>query len=142
MTPAKRKHNFKGGSITNHGYRIQYVGKDHHLADVRGYAYEHRLEAEKKIGRQLEPGEIVHHADENPLNNAHDNLIVTKDMAAHRLLHRKASSNLQLPGEENPLIDCDCGCGKTFLKFDNLKRPRRYMTGHNLRPEKRANLLP
>src|SRR5205809_93254 len=35
------------------GYILLFVGKDHHLADVRGYAYEHRIVAEQAIGRQL-----------------------------------------------------------------------------------------
>ena len=48
----KRHPNFKGGAITDpRGYKLVFVGKKHHLADVRGYAYEHRLLAEKKLGR-------------------------------------------------------------------------------------------
>lgn len=133
----KRNHNYKGGSITEHGYRVQYVGKDHHLADVRGYAYEHRLEAEKKIGRRLEPGEIVHHDDEDKLNNAPDNLKIVQGVGGHRLLHRKASSQLRLPEEANPQIPCACGCGQLFFKFDRLNRPRRYVSGHNIRPAKK-----
>lgn len=43
------------------GYVLVYVGKKHHLADVRGYAYQHRLEAEKQLGRRLRKGEEVHH---------------------------------------------------------------------------------
>jgi hypothetical protein len=38
--------NWKGGkTVTSRGYVLVWVGKDHPLADVRGYAYEHRLVA-------------------------------------------------------------------------------------------------
>lgn len=44
--------NWKGGrSIASNGYMLVRVGLSHHLADVRGYAYEHRLVAEQKIGQ-------------------------------------------------------------------------------------------
>src|SRR4051812_41815968 len=43
--------NWRGGrSIASNGYIIVRVGVGHHLADVRGYAYEHRLVAEQKLG--------------------------------------------------------------------------------------------
>lgn len=49
----------------------------------------HRIEAEKKIGRKLKPGEVVHHKDNNKLNNAHDNLEVLSSQAEHARLHAK-----------------------------------------------------
>ena len=42
---------WKGGrTVASNGYILIRVGKEHHLADVRGYAYEHRLIAETKLG--------------------------------------------------------------------------------------------
>lgn len=38
--------------------------------------HEHRVVAERKLGRELLPGEIVHHIDGNVRNNAPDNLRV------------------------------------------------------------------
>ena len=49
--------------------------------------YEHRIEAETKIGRRLLPGEEVHHIDENRLNNHPSNLLVFKTKADHRRHH-------------------------------------------------------
>ena len=47
----------------------------------------HRVVAEKKIGRSLKPGEIVHHKDENKLNNSPDNLKVLPNQAEHARIH-------------------------------------------------------
>src|SRR3954449_2549914 len=37
---------------------------------------EHRLIVEEREGRKLLPGEVVHHVDDNPLNNDPDNLVI------------------------------------------------------------------
>jgi hypothetical protein len=38
-----------------------------------------------------------------------------------------------MPGERNRLIACACGCGTSFRKFDEENRPRKFVSGHNLR---------
>lgn len=120
--------NWKGDPITDsRGYVLIFVGKDHHLADVRGYAYKHRLVAEEKLGRRLLPGEEVHHGDDNPSNNDPGNLIPAANHAEHALLHRASGKTLRMPGEDNPIIQCACGCGETFLKYDGEGRPRHYV---------------
>lgn len=122
---------WKGGrSVASNGYVLVRVGTDHHLADVRGYAYEHRLVAEKKIGRRLLPTEDVHHRDGNKQNNAPENLdVVTR--AEHRFEHREKESGLRKPGEANATIPCGCGCGEKLAKYDTGGRPRTIITGHN-----------
>lgn len=30
-------------------------------------------------------------------------------------------------------IECACGCGASLLKFDQWKRPRKFISGHNVR---------
>jgi HNH endonuclease len=74
-------------SVTEHGYVLIYVGKKHHLADVRGYAYAHRIAAEESLGRKLLPGELVHHDDEVRTNNQGENLIAMT-RAEHARLHK------------------------------------------------------
>lgn len=50
---------------------------------MNGYVYEHILVAEKKLGRQLAPGEVVHHIDEDRMNNHPDNLKVYPSNQRH-----------------------------------------------------------
>jgi HNH endonuclease. len=48
----------------------------------------HRVAMEKKLGRKLEKGEIVHHIDGNKLNNEASNLLVTTQ-SEHCKLHKR-----------------------------------------------------
>lgn len=129
----EKNHNWRGGrTVASSGYMLVRVGRGHHLADSRGYAYEHRLVAEKKLGRRLLPGEQVHHVDHDKLNNAEGNLEVLPSRAHHGVKHRSKSTGKRLPGEPNPLIACACGCGAQLARFDTSKRPRRFVTGHNM----------
>jgi hypothetical protein len=122
---------WKGGrTIASNGYVLIRVGKDHHLADVRGYAYEHRLVMENKLGRQLIKGEIVHHIDENKQNNHPDNLELKSSIKEHLENHRKRK-DLKPLDEGNYIVSCACGCGNTFMKYDDDNRPRKFVHGHN-----------
>jgi hypothetical protein len=49
--------------------------------------HEHRVVAEKKIGRRLRRGEIVHHKDHRKRNNAPANLQVLKSQSEHCRIH-------------------------------------------------------
>lgn len=123
---------WKGGrSLASNGYVLIRVGKDHHLADVRGYAYEHRLVAEQILGRRLLQGEIPHHVNGDKADNRPGNIEVLRSHAHHRAEHRKPGSGLQGPDEENTMVACACGCGNTFWKYDATGRPRDFISGHN-----------
>jgi len=116
--------------VASNGYVLIYVGHAHPLADVRGYAYEHRLVAMKKIGRLLTSEDIIHHIDHDKQNNIPSNVeIVTP--AEHRHRHRIHKRGLREPDEANPSISCACGCGARLRKYDGSNRPRRYISGHN-----------
>ena len=117
-------------TISSHGYVLIYVGKKHPMADVRGYAYEHRLIAAKNAGRMLLPGEIAHHDDENKKNNGDLNIILESSIAAHKVHHRKIDSRLRLPDEKNFTFLCCCGCGEIINRYDKYGRPKYYKHRH------------
>lgn len=49
--------------------------------------HEHRVVAEKMIGRPLKSGEIVHHRDGNKRNNNPNNLVVFSSQSEHARFH-------------------------------------------------------
>lgn len=122
-------HNWHGGRTkASHGYILIRVHPD--KPGALAYEYEHRIVAEKKLGRPLIKGEIVHHINRNKTDNRPENISVVVGNAEHFVHHRRRS-DLRLPGEENPIINCECGCGKAFRKYDAFGRPRTYVSGHN-----------
>jgi hypothetical protein len=124
--------NWRGGrSIASNGY-VLLKRPEHPAADIRGYVYEHRLVAEQMIGRPLRPGEVPHHKNHDKTDNRPENLEVTT-RAGHGVLHRRKSGR-RIPGQDNAPVGCECGCGESFLRFDDDKRPRRFISGHNLHP--------
>lgn len=124
---------WKGGrSVASNGYVLIRL-PEHPDADCRGYVYEHRLVAERKIGRRLRPGEQVHHVDCDKQNNVPENLEVVPSLRHHRFLHRTTGQAKRLPDEPNVQILCACGCGTVLWKYDASNRVRRYVSGHNSR---------
>ncbi len=67
---------WKGGIRKFHGYITIYSPT--HPNNNQGYVFEHRLVAEKKLGRYLNKDEIVHHINHVKDDNRPENLMVVK----------------------------------------------------------------
>ena len=68
--------------------------REAHLNSGEGKTYtkrygrhEHRVVAEEKLGRELLPGEVVHHIDGNKRNNDPRNIMVFESQAQHAKFH-------------------------------------------------------
>ncbi len=69
------------GFITDDGYRAFTV-------DGR-IKREHIAIAERALGKPLPAGAVVHHVDEDKLNNEPSNLVVCPDQSYHKLIHAR-----------------------------------------------------
>jgi hypothetical protein len=72
---------------------IKPVVKNHRRLRVNGKRmYLHRLIYEQTTGEKLQPGEIVHHLDDNKFNNIPENLEKLDSQSAHMRRHYKEKS--------------------------------------------------
>jgi hypothetical protein len=68
--------NWKGGRHTTSAGYVTVHSPDHPRATSRDWVFEHILVAEEKLGRLLEPGEVVHHINRIRHDNRPENLRV------------------------------------------------------------------
>ena len=61
---------------------------------------DYREIAEKKIGRKLKKGEIVHHLDGDSTNDDPDNLFVCKNQSEHMLLENQIKINWNFKSQD------------------------------------------
>lgn len=83
-----RKHQVEAGKLGAKAVIAKYrgTGTKGYIRELTGH--QHRIVAEKMLGRKLRKGEIVHHKDENKHNNKPENLEVMTQ-AEHCRLHFK-----------------------------------------------------
>lgn len=101
-----------GSTINEQGYRLIKAPVGHPLARKSGYILEHRLVMERHIGRTLLESEIVHHLNEDKLDNRVENLALT-DHSEHATHHHT--------GQWVQPKTCPT-CGKSFRKTWNQTR--------------------
>ena len=83
--------NWKGGrTIAWNGYALVKISADHPFASMRGnngYVRQHRLVMAVAIGRALSPEEVVHHINEDRLDNRLENLVLLSGQGSHNTIH-------------------------------------------------------
>jgi len=79
--------NFNGGRYVDDKGYIRVLMPEHPCSNA-GYVYEHRLVAEKELGRFLQPWETVHHINEVKLDNRWENFFLTT-VPEHSSIHRE-----------------------------------------------------
>lgn len=85
---------YNGGRYLCNGYYAIF-SPDHPNCTGSGIILEHRLVMEKKIGRYLKKTEVVHHKDEDRINNDPDNLQLFKNNSEHMKFHAKLKKGLK-----------------------------------------------
>jgi hypothetical protein len=77
---------WKAGQLFRGGYL--FVKADNHpYKNNKGYVAKHRLVAEEKLGRYLKDKEVVHHLDNNKINNSIENIYVFNNCGEHKAYH-------------------------------------------------------
>lgn len=80
-----------GRQVDKTGYVLVWQ-PEHPEANRHGCVREHRLVMERKLGRPLHPGEVVHHLDGNKANNDPSNLEVFASNGEHLAQTRKGQA--------------------------------------------------
>lgn len=83
----QRNPNFNGGKYVDDKGYIRVLNPEHPFSNA-GYVYEHRLVAEKYLGRYLQPWETIHHINEIKTDNRWDNFYLTT-APEHSSIHRE-----------------------------------------------------
>ena len=77
---------FKQEPVLHKGYPVIY-DPAHPRAKSNGYVREHIVIAEQCIGRPLKDGEVIHHINEDKLDNRPENLVVFESHSDHMKYH-------------------------------------------------------
>jgi len=89
MSSGSKCPRWKGGVVVRNNYRYIFLPQ-HPRVDNNGYVREHILVAERALGEFLKDDEVVHHLNEDTLDNRQENLMVCESEAVHQIIHRRA----------------------------------------------------
>ncbi len=112
-----KKNRKKGlGCIRKDGYKI--------TCEKGVNTLEHRSVYEKYHGVKIREFEVVHHIDDNPLNNSIENLMLFKNQSAHLSFHNKKRNEEKFRklGETDMLKFCP-KCKKLLALTEYHKNP-------------------
>ncbi len=100
----KKHYHWKGGKrITSQGY-LEIKSPNHPFKSKQGYVPKHRLVAEKALGRYLTKWEVIHHINDNPLDNRPKNLYLFANRWKHCVYHRFVNCGKIKPITKSNLI--------------------------------------
>ena len=88
---------WKGGRIKSAGGYVYLWKPSHPRATSTGYVLEHRVIAERALGKFLPVDAIVHHVNGNGHDNRPRNLVICENIAYHSLLHARARGETSAP---------------------------------------------
>jgi hypothetical protein len=92
-----------GKTVNSQGYVLIHTPEHPHCSK-RGYVREHRLVMEKKLGRYLEPNEVVHHKNGKKDDNRIENLELMKKKD-----HDRVGPNVFQKGKQYKKVCPECG---------------------------------
>jgi len=125
-----------GGRIVDKGGYILRKADGHPYANSNGYVREHRLVMEQKLGRYLEPEEVVHHINSVKGDNRPENLELYASNAEHK--REDMQGNSWAKGDfGNPKRRV-----KTYRTPDELLQSLRELAVSLNRPIQRNDLVP
>lgn len=105
ITERTKRANPRGYERKRTGDGYVFIWQPGHPMCVNGYVLEHRLLAEKAVGRYLTKEEQVHHINMIKLDNRIENLAVLPSRADHHRLHKymeRVAAYLTMPGAIRP----------------------------------------
>lgn len=85
--------NWRGGKFKRWQGYILIKNDNHPYKNNKGYIFEHRLVLEKKLGRYLNPWEIIHHINGIKSDNRIENLQICNSNAEHFAIHKILRKN-------------------------------------------------
>lgn len=80
---------WKGGKHFNKSGYVMTMCKGHPAATIKGFVMEHRLVAEKALGKYLDATHPVHHINGDKTDNRPENLVICESHSYHALLHKR-----------------------------------------------------